>query len=351
MKVLLGSSLSRDLRKFFNNAARDGQIEIVSAQLAKYTNSAAFAEDVGDVKGQPVVIIQSDGPSGENSVNDYAMELAFAVDALKEEAGASAVWVVMPHFCYGRQDKSRPGKNDAIGARAFAKALKANGVDGFSVIEAHSERAMDHVRKVFGQDNVYNLDPSSLYVEKLIENGLQDALVGGPDLGSDPRADHLEALLHDAGESAEAGVRFRKHRVGDVREDTELDGMEGDIEGKDLIMVDDVYDSGGTMSKAGKHAKEVGGAKRVFSLAAGGTFSNKGLQRLYEAMTGGFGAEPVFDKIFLLDTVDSEERRIELERMYPDAAERIQVWSPGQLLLDHIVDDIAKKPFMTVKPS
>lgn len=349
MKVLLGNSLSKDLREFFNQAALEGQIEIVNAQMAKYTSSAAFAEDIGDVDGEPVVIIQSAGPSAGNSANDYAMQLALAVDALKNQAGASSVWVIMPHYGFDRQDKSRPNRNDGIGARAMAKMLQAVGADGFSVVEAHSEKAVDHVKGVFGDDNVYNLDPSELYAEQLKELGLEDALVSGPDAGSDPRADHLETLLH--GEESEVSVRFRKHRTGDQRDETELDEVEGEIEGRDLVIVDDVFDTGGTISKAGRYAKDEGGAKSVSALAAAGTFGKKGLQNMFEAKSKTTGA-PVFDNIFVLDTVDAEPALSDLERIYHNARERVTVLPSGQLLLDHIKNDLESHPVMksAIKP-
>lgn len=345
MKVLLGNSLSSDLRGFFKQAAVDGLIEVVEGRMSRYINTAAFAEDIGDVNGEPVVIIQSAGSSGTNTTNDYAMQLAFAIDALKNEANAGPVWVIMPHFCYDRQDKSRPGHNDGIGARAFSQMLKAVGADGFSVIEAHSEKAMDFVRDAFGDANVYNLDPSELYAEHLKENGMENAEVIGPDKGSDPRADHLQKLLN----GNDVHARLRKHRSADVSQDTEFDGMEGDISGKDVVMVDDVCDSGGTFSNAGKHAKTEGGAKSVSALVAAGTFANDGLKRVYEAKTKGENAAPVFDKIMVLDTVDTSGRLAELEREYPDAKDRVEILNPGPLLLGHITHDIANHPTMKLK--
>lgn len=342
MKVLLGNSLSRDLREFFNKAAAEGFVEIIDAQMSQYSNSAAFAEDVGDVQGEPVVIIQSGGPSAGNSTNDYTMQLSMAVDALKNEAGASSVWVVMPHFGFDRQDKSRPGHNDGIGSRAVAKMLKAVGADGFTLIESHSEKAVDHVKDAFGEDNVFNLDPSKHYVEYLHDAGLSNALVSGPDEGSDPRADHLQALLH---EGQDVTTRFRKHRTGDVRDDTELDDVQGDVKGQDLILVDDVFDTGGTISGAGRYSKDDGGATSVNALAAAGTFGKKGLQSMFEAKTKITG-EPVFDRIFVLDTVDAEPALADLERIYSGARERVKVIPSGPLLLEHITEDLTGHPAM-----
>lgn len=199
MNILLGNALASSLRSHFNKLSQAVQSDsVMQTSLGKFVSTEAFSE-IKEPKesflGKPVTVIQSLGAVGDSTANDLAMQLLLTIRTLKRN-GAGPIWVVMPFMAFGRQDRSFEGRITSIAIDDFAFFLKKAGALGVSTIEMHSEAAMKHMRKRFGQDQVYNLDPTSIFIDDIKTNiGIKNVVVGGPDDGANARADAVAVAL------------------------------------------------------------------------------------------------------------------------------------------------------------
>jgi ribose-phosphate pyrophosphokinase len=325
----------------FNEHASAGAFEILPTKQFLYSTSTAFAEvDASvDLKGRPVTIVQSIAQVADHSANDFAQELSFTIDTLKRN-GAGPVWVVMPNNGYDRQDKSRDGHRDAIAAQFFAKQLKLAGAVGVSSIETHSDKAVQLQEGVFGEGNVFSIDPTSLYETFFRSRNITDIVVGGPDGGANERADSLATVF------GTHVFRTTKVRVdGDDPTATELTSFDGDVKGRDVVIVDDVTDSGGTAIECAKRLKEEG-ANRIFLVVAHGALTGNSVIKLYKEKNPVNRSERLFERAVMLDTIDPTQKINRYRRGDPAIDDFYKVIPIDNLLKDHITDTVQMHPSM-----
>ncbi|MDH4059150.1 MAG: ribose-phosphate pyrophosphokinase [Cyclobacteriaceae bacterium] len=194
------------------------------------------------VRGHEVFIIQSTFAPSDN-----LMELLLMVDASKR-ASASSVNVIMPYFGYARQDrKDRP--RVSIGAKLIANLISAAGADRIMTCDLHAEQIQG-----FFDIPVDHLDGAYIFVPYLKSLGLKDIMFASPDVGGIKRARSFAKFFE-----AELAVcdKYRKeaNKVTSMR-------LIGEVEGKDVVLVDDLVDTAGTICKAATLLKEKG-AKTV----------------------------------------------------------------------------------------
>ena len=334
MLVLLGNSLSTGIRDHFNvNAAKHGH-DILPASISQFPSREAFAEIKGAAVGKDVVLMQSLGAVAEQSSNDFAMQLLFAADALKSEYHARAVWAVMPFLAYARQDKTRPGHQDSIGMRTFAKLMKAAGIDGVTTVDIHSDDSREMLEKEFGRNNVTVINPTDLYVDYLKQQGGEAVTVGGPDAGAHDRARWVAEGL------GVTQFHVNKHRDTEQVGVTKLTYFEGDVAGKDAVIIDDIVDSGGTVTNCARKLLDEK-ATGVSMAMAHGVFSNNAIERLYLAKADDLS--PIFSKIVVTDAIDIEPDLHRLQRQYSDIRERVTVLPLGETLMQHVTDTVAPR--------
>ncbi|MCU0356358.1 MAG: ribose-phosphate pyrophosphokinase [Cyclobacteriaceae bacterium] len=190
------------------------------------------------VRGHEVFIIQS-----TFSPTDNLMELLLMVDAANR-ASASSVNVVIPYFGYARQDrKDRP--RVSIGAKLIANLISAAGADRIMTCDLHADQIQG-----FFDIPVDHLDGAYIFVPYLKSLGLPNLMFASPDVGGIKRARSFAKFF-----DAELAV-CDKYR----REANKVEAMRliGEVEGKDVILVDDLVDTGGTICKAAALLKEKG---------------------------------------------------------------------------------------------
>jgi ribose-phosphate pyrophosphokinase len=343
MLVLLGNSIAHTLSGYFNDRAlNDKTVEILPASIGKFVSSEAFTEiknSSQNLKGIPVTVVHSLAAFGDHTANDLAMQLLFIVQTLKRN-GAGPVWVVAPFLAYGRQDKAIQERMTSIAIDDFSSLLKHAGAEGISTIEMHSKAGVDFLIKNFGEDQVFNLNPTELFVTDVVKNLKNESfVVGGPDAGANERADsvaqHLNALRFS----------FKKQHTG-INE-TEVTDFSGDVTGKTTLTIDDMIDTGGTIENA-QVKLESQGAKSRYVYAAHGIFSKGGLERLFKAKTAS-GNDYAITQLIVTDTIDINIKLAKLQRKYghEQVKQRVRTISTGEMLYKHIVRDIAKHPKMT----
>jgi ribose-phosphate pyrophosphokinase len=342
MLVLLGNSLAPTLRDYFTARAQDDQaVVFLLGSIGKFVSSEAFSEikaSAADLKDQPVTIIQSLAAVDGHSANDLAMQLLLTVRTLKRN-GAGPIWVVMPFAAYNRQDRVTPGRMTSVAMDDWAFLLKQAGAQGVSTIEMHSEAGVKFLVNHFGKGQVFNLDPTELFV-KDIQGHLKTAecLVGGPDAGANKRADSVARLL-DA-----AQFHFTKQHTG-VNE-TQVTGFNGDVAGKNSITVDDMIDTGGTIENAQVTLASQGAIGR-YVYAAHAIFSKGALERLFTAKSKR-GDIWAITELVVTDTIDIGEKLAALIRQYghQEVKARVRQISTGAMLYDHIARDVVGHPAM-----
>ncbi len=216
--------------------------DLGSYALKKFSDGEMQPVIKESVRGSFSFIIQSTFSPSEN-----LMELLLMVDALKR-ASAGYITAVIPYFGYARQDrKDKP--RVPISAKLIASLLEAAGVDRVMTLEFHSEQIQG-----FFDVPVDHLKSEAIYIPYLQKLNLSNVIFASPDVGGVKRARMYSA-------------HFDKRLVicDKVRKKAnEVAGMTviGDVKGKDVILVDDLVDTAGTLSKAAAMLLE-NGAKSV----------------------------------------------------------------------------------------
>jgi ribose-phosphate pyrophosphokinase len=211
------------------------------------------------VRGQDVFIVQSTMPPTEN-----LFELLLMIDAAKR-ASARKIIAVMPYFGFARQDrKDKP--RVAIGAKLVANMLAAAGVNRIMTMDLHADQIQG-----FFEVPVDHLFASTLFFNemKALDNG--NLIMAAPDAGGAKRANAYAKKL-------DTGLAIcHKHRkkANEVAEMTVI----GDVAGKDVILVDDMCDTAGTLTKAADLFIEKG-AKSVRAFCTHAVLSGPAYERI-----------------------------------------------------------------------
>jgi len=211
------------------------------------------------VRGQDVFIVQSTMPPTE-----HLFELLLMVDAAKR-ASARKIIAVIPYFGFARQDrKDKP--RVAIGAKLIANMLMAAGVDRVMTMDLHADQIQG-----FFEVPVDHLFASTLFFNemKALDNG--NLIMAAPDAGGAKRANAYAKKL-------DTGLAIcHKHRkkANEVAEMTVI----GDVAGKDVILVDDMCDTAGTLTKAAELFIEKG-AKSVRAFCTHAVLSGPAFERI-----------------------------------------------------------------------
>ena len=217
------------------------------------------------VRGQSVYLVQSTCPSSDN-----LMELLLMIDAAKR-ASAYKVIAVIPYFGWARQDrKDKP--RVSIGAKLVANMLQTAGADRVITVDLHA----DQIQGFFDipVDHLFGSNVLAPYIASL---NLKKLIVASPDVGGSKRASNFAKKLHTLTDREVPMVICYKNRP-DFNKVSEIRVL-GDIYGKDVVIVDDIADTAGTLCKAAEVMRE-GGAKSVRAVVAHGVLSGNACERI-----------------------------------------------------------------------
>lgn len=190
------------------------------------------------VRGHDVFIIQSTFAPAENF-----MELLLMIDAARR-ASAENVNVIIPYFGYARQDrKDKP--RVAIAAKLIANLISAAGADRIMTCDLHADQIQG-----FFDIPVDHLDGNYIFVPYLKSLNLPNIMFASPDVGGIKRARSFAKFF-----DAELAVCDKHRKVANKIESMRLIG---EVEGKDVILVDDLVDTAGTICRAAELLKEKG---------------------------------------------------------------------------------------------
>lgn len=211
------------------------------------------------VRGQDVFIVQSTMPPTEN-----LFELLLMIDAAKR-ASARKIIAVLPYFGFARQDrKDKP--RVAIGAKLVANMLQAAGVSRVMTMDLHADQIQG-----FFEVPVDHLFASTLFFNEMKALDTGNLIMAAPDAGGAKRANAYAKKL-------DTGLAIcHKHRkkANEVAEMTVI----GDVSGKDVILIDDMCDTAGTLTKAAELFMEKG-AKSVRAFCTHAVLSGPAYERI-----------------------------------------------------------------------
>ncbi len=234
-----------------------------------------------NLRKRDVFIIQPTCPPVDANI----MELLLIIDAAKRSS-ASEVSAIIPYFGYSRQDrKDRP--RVPISASLIARLVEFSGADRILTVDIHSEQEPGFVEIPW--DNLYSSYSFLPELKKVFSSNL---VIASPDKGGVLKAAFYADLLDAEG----VAIVFKERDVMKKNESKALD-MIGDVKGKDVLIVDDMIDTAGTICEAARLIKERG-AKSVCAAATHGIFSNPAIERIDDSP---------LEKIFITDTVPLKE--------------------------------------------
>jgi ribose-phosphate pyrophosphokinase len=190
------------------------------------------------VRGELVFIVQSTFPPSDN-----LFELLLMVDAARR-ASAKRIVAVMPYFGMARQDrKDKP--RVSIGAKLVANMLSAAGVDRVMTMDLHADQIQG-----FFEVPVDHLFASSIFLPHIKEMGLPNLLIAAPDTGGTKRASAYAKHL-----GVDMAICYKQRKVAN-----QVDSMTviGEVAGKDVVLIDDMIDTAGTLTKAADMLMEQG---------------------------------------------------------------------------------------------
>ncbi|MCD6510803.1 MAG: ribose-phosphate diphosphokinase [Thermoprotei archaeon] len=264
--AILGGSSSQPLAY---RIAKGLRTEYIRIETRKFPDGEKYARIHGNVEGKSIVLVQS----MYHRPDEYLMEYFLIVDTLKD-LGAKKVIGVIPYFAYARQDhRFNPG--EILSLKTVFKLIKDVGTDELYVIDMHRHRMGDELMKSIGLPT-HNLTAMRLLGRYALDRfRLEDPVVLGPD-------EEAEQWARIAAEEIGAEyVCLVKRRISD-REVETRPRRELDLRGKDVLIVDDIVSTGGTMVNAVTIALKQG-AKRVIAACTHPILVENALVKVLEA--------------------------------------------------------------------
>jgi len=270
LRLFSGSS-NRGLAESISKALN---IPLADITLSKFSCGENYARVEDSIRGMDAYVIQSIG----NSPNDDYMELFIIMDALKR-ASTKRIHVIIPHFGYARQDK-KSAPREPISSRLISDLLSAVGFDRLITMDLHS----DQIQGFFNQP-VDHLTAMPLFVDYFKKKNIDNLAVVAPDTGRAKVAKKYSDLL--AADLVLLHKTRPKHNV------AEITNIVGDVEGKNLLIIDDLIDTAGSITSSVKTLKKYG-CKDIYVAATHAVFSGPAIERL---STAGFKEVVVTDTI------------------------------------------------------
>ena len=273
VKIFSGSAsnyLAKDIAKFYGK-------DLGAVTTLKFSDGEMSPSFDESVRGCDVFIIQSTFPSADN-----LMELLLMIDAARR-ASAHYVTAVIPYFGYSRQDrKDRP--RVGIGAKLIGNLLTAAGADRLMTIDLHAGQIQG-----FMDFPVDHLEGNAIFVPYLKSLNLENILFASPDVGGVVRTRNMAKFFN-----AEM-VICDKHR----KRANEIASMQliGDVKGADVILVDDLIDTGGTLCKAAQLIMDKG-ANSVRAVVTHPVLSGKAYENI---------SNSVLTELLVTDTIPSKQ--------------------------------------------
>lgn len=239
------------------------QVPMSDSDTNMFPDTEIIVEIKSQARGKDCFVIQSTS----RPVNDSLMELLIFIDCLKR-ASAKTITAVIPYYGYARQDRKDKGRTP-ITAKLIADMLGKAGADRILTVDLHAKQI-----EGFFNIPVDHLTAAPVFIRKLRREDLNNSIVLSPDVGNVKSASRF---------ADELGLDISiVHKRRKNAEEVEPEHIIGDVDGKDVLMFDDMISTAGTMCSAAKLAVK-NGAKSVRAFATHGLFVGPAYKRLDES--------------------------------------------------------------------
>ncbi len=272
------------------------EVPMGRAKFAHFSDGETYVEIQENVRGVNCFVVQ---PTCQ-PVNEHLMELLVAIDALRRSSAGSII-AIIPYYGYARQDrKTKP--RTPITAKLVADLISASGADRLLAMDLHAGQIQ----------GFFNMPFDHLFAMPVLLDALdrqyrgQDIVVVSPDAGGVERARAYAKRLG-------AGIAIIDKRRPEANQ-AEVMNVIGDVKGKYAILLDDMIDTAGTLTKAGKAVLEYG-ARGVSAAASHGVLSGPAVERIKESP---------LEQVIITNTIPLSEEAA--------ACEKIQQLSVARLL-------------------
>ena len=297
IKIITGNSN----RKLAEEISKEIGVELGNCEVGKFSDEEIYVDIAETVRGLDIFIIQSTSMP----VNESLMELLIMIDAVKR-ASAGRINAVIPYYGYARQDRKAKAR-EPITAKLVADLLEKAGADRVVTMDLHASQIQG-----FFDKPVDHLSGMTTLAECFKDKINKDAVVVSPDVGGVRRARTFANIL----DLPIAIIEKRRPKANVA----EVMNVIGDIEGKDVILIDDIVDTAGTITTAANVLKEFG-ANRVMAAATHAVLSGPAIERIEKS---------AIEKFVVLDTIPlTEEKKIDkievasVAKIFGEAIKRI----------------------------
>jgi len=276
LKIFTGNSNPRLAEELTNYMG----IPLGTAVVGSFSDGEIQVEFKENVRGMDVFVLQSTC----RPVNDNIVELLVMIDALKR-ASACRVTAVMPYYGYARQDR-KVASRAPITAKLIADIITAAGADRVLTIDLHAGQIQ----------GFFDIPVDHLYAGPIMAEAIkadietEECTIVSPDAGGVERA---RAFAKRVGSNL-AIIDKRRSKPNE----SEVMHVIGDVAGRDVLVLDDMVDTAGTLVKAAQALKD-SGAKNVFACCTHAVLSGEAVTRLRESC---------IDRIYVTNTIPTEDK-------------------------------------------
>lgn len=303
--LLIGSQFPQNIQNDLIDSASELGMKVISADIGAFKSGERFCElypnqkelfteNKEEILGANVHVVMN----MQNDPTVLFFDTINTVETLKRY-GAASVHLVLGFSPFARQDREFENRMVSVMGDTFPKHLKCAGVDRISTIDMHSKASEQFFINHFGNENVTFLSAVNEIYEAVctMTNNESNTKYGAPD-GADKPQDVAQRKARQITRIAYTS-ELEPHMFGIVKGHTGVNSTEvkefiGDVDGCDVVMIDDMTDTGGTLVNGAFTLKE-NGAKKVIAAITHGIFSENSLDILT--------AENIGDKVNPIDVL------------------------------------------------
>ena len=255
---------ANEIVDFIDNHKIKKKVSLDTVTSEKFSDGELCPDFDNSIRGKRVYILTSANDS------DKIINLNLAIDAAKR-AAAREIIPILPYFAYARQDKKDQSRGP-IGAKVIVEMLEHRGATGVITFDLHADQIQG-----FFNIPVTHLEGKNVFDSYIASIYNENTILCGPDAGSGKRVKRMKDQLQKYHDLAINYVMLDKTR----KEANVIDEMIiiGDVSGKDIIILDDMVDTGGTLCKAAEVLIDAG-AKSVRAIISHGVLSGPAYERI-----------------------------------------------------------------------
>lgn len=274
-----GRPLAKRILSSLNDIIREDEelmeLELIDSDEIQFANGEIKTVVNENIRGADLYLVQSlDDPNSDKSINDNLMALMTAINAVYQ-SDADSITVISPQFPYSRQERKKT--REGITAKQVASFMEISGADRIITLDIHAEA----IQGFFNRARMEDLHASTTII-KYLENTLDTSnlVVASADVGGADKARFYSKRLHCDLAIVDKARDYSKASV------IESMRVVGDVEGKDVLLPDDMISTAGTIVNAAKLLKQHD-ANNIYVACSLPFFNHPATERLNEAHAKG----------------------------------------------------------------